>query len=453
VSRGPGPSRPDPLAARRAALRVLFSVAKDQLTFRAAFEHELARRNLDGRDRALAHTLAAGSMKLRRRLDFIVNLYVTSQKRPLPAPIVEILRLGAFQLTELERVPRHAAVSTAVELAKEWGHAGTARLVNAVLRRVAEAPGEWPWPPRKSDPVVHLATVHSYPNWIVRRWLADFGEEEAENLCLAGNRPAGTTLRIEGTPADVRRVRETLRGRGLATTDGRWFDGYVQLSDPPALAGLAELHAGTVTVQNEAAAVAVHLLGPAAGETVIEVGAAPGGKATQAAMRVGPSGQIVAIDKSAQRLVRLGENLGRQKIANVHAVRADGLSLPVREVEKILIDAPCSALGLVHRHPELRWSKEIADVERLAELQLQLLTQAFDRLTPGGRLVYSTCTTTRAENEGVIARLLEARPRAAVLDPRPLLPDGVPATAQWVRIPPDPPGLDGAFACLLLRMP
>jgi 16S rRNA (cytosine967-C5)-methyltransferase len=453
VSRTPGTSRPDPLAARRAALRVLFGVAKDHLTFRTAFERETARRRLEGRDRALAHTLAAGAVKLRRRLDFIVNLYVTSQKRPLPGPILEILRLGTFQLTELERVPRHAAVSTSVELAKEWGHTGTARLVNAVLRRVADAPGDWPWPERKGDAVGHLATVHSYPNWIVRRWITDFGEEQAETLCILGNRPAGTTLRIDGDPAQVLRIRETLRGRGLATKDGRWFDSYASLSDPPAVTGLAELQSGVVTVQNEAAAVAVHLLAPGAGETVVEIGAAPGGKSTQAARRVGPSGMVVAIDKNAERIVRLAANLARQRAANVHPLCADGLSLPIREAPNMLLDAPCSALGLVHRHPDLRWSKEIVDVERLAELQSRLLIEAFDRLAPGGRLVYSTCTTTRAENEGVVARLLESRPRAAVLDPRPLLPEAIPATAQWVRILPDPPELDGAFACLLTRMP
>lgn len=452
MSRSPTPSHPDPLAARRAALRILLAVAKDHLTFRSAFEQEIQRRSLEPKDRALAHTMAAGTLKLRRRLDFLLALYITTKQKPLPLPITEILRLGAFQLTELERVPRHATVSTAVELAKQWGHAGTARLVNAVLRRVAEAPGDWPWPARKDDVVQHLATVHSYPNWIVRRWVTDFGEEEAEDLCIRGNRPAGVTLRIDGTPEEVDRIRETLRGRSHACTDGRWFKEYLHLQDSPAPGLLRELQTGTATVQNESAAIAAALLCLAPGALSVEIGAAPGGKATRAARTVGPAGCVVAIDKSAERLERLIANLRRQQITHVHPVVADGLALPLGTAERILLDAPCSALGLVHRHPDLRWDKEKADVDRLADLQTALLTAAFDRLAIGGRLVYSTCTTTRAENEGVVARVLESRPRASVIDPRPSLPDGVPATAQWVRITPDPPQLDGAFACVLTRM-
>lgn len=443
----------DPLAARRAALRILLAVAKEQLPFRTAFAQEMQKRQLDPKNLALAHTLAAGTLKLRRRIDFIIAGYVTTKQKPLPLPITEILRLGAFQLTELERIPRHAAVSTAVELAKQWGHAGTARLVNAVLRRVAEAPGDWPWPARKEDVVQHLATVHSYPNWIVRRWVTDFGEEEAEDLCIRGNRPAGVTLRIDGPAEEISRIRETLRGRGHASTDGRWFKEYAHLADPSALAGLRELQTGIATVQNEAAGIAVCLLELEPGETSVDIGAAPGGKATQAARRVSPKGCVIALDKSKDRLARLVANLNRQKITNVHPVAADGLAPPLGRAGKILLDAPCSALGLVHRHPDLRWEKEIADVDRLADLQTSLLTAAFDCLTVGGRLVYSTCTTTRAENEGVVARLLENRPQASVVDPRPLLPPDFPATAQWVRITPDPPRLDGAFACVLTRMP
>jgi len=186
---------------------------------------------------------------------------------------------------------------------------------------------------------------------------------------------------------------------------------------------------------------------------MVDIGAAPGGKATHAARDVGPNGCVVAIDKSPDRMRRLSSNLARQSLPQVRPVVADGLALPIGTAGKILLDVPCSALGLVHRHPDLRWSKELADVDRLADLQLALLTAAFDRLGDSGRLVYSTCTVTRAENESVVARLLEARPRASVLDPRPSLPDGIPATAQWVRITPDPPQHDGAFACVLTRMP
>jgi 16S rRNA (cytosine967-C5)-methyltransferase len=441
----------DPLAARRAALRILLAASGGDLRFDTAFEREMRRRPLGRKDRALARNLAAGSLKLRRRLDFQIDQFLEARHKPLPAPIQQILRLGTYQLRELTRVPRFAAVNTSVELAKQWGHTGTARLVNAVLRRVADFAGTWPWPRRSEDPVNHLATLYSYPNWIVRHWITERGEETAEKFCRLGNRPAGLTLRRAKEDHWPQPTLNPLVKAATEVVAARWFNEYRFLPDPPAVADIPAIAAGEATVQNEAAAAAVYLLDLKPGDTLLEVGAAPGGKATHAARFVGEAGRVIALDANARRMRRLRENLNRMKLGQVRMVRADGTRPPFAGLSKILLDTPCSGLGLLHRHPDLRWQKDIVDIERLAELQYSLLQAGIDALAPGGLLVYSTCTTTQLENEGQVARLLEAREDVTVVDPRPLLPQGLPANPSWVVIEPDPPQLDGAFACCLKK--
>jgi 16S rRNA (cytosine967-C5)-methyltransferase len=338
-----------------------------------------------------------------------------------------------------------------VELAKQWGHTGTARLVNAVLRRVADFSGTWPWPKRPEDPVNYLATVYSYPNWIVRHWITERGEEAAERFCRLGNRPAGLTLRRVNEDHWPEPALNPLSRVAANIVTARWFDEYKFLPDPPPIADIAAVATGEATVQNEAAATAVYLLDLKPGDTLLEVGSAPGGKATHAARLVGREGRVVALDINTRRLRRLRENVTRTKLAQIQLLKADGTRLPCAGLRKVLLDTPCSGLGLLHRHPDLRWQKDIKDIERLAELQYALLQAGIDALAPGGVLVYSTCTTTRQENEGQIARLLEARTDVTVVDPRPLLPDGLPAGPSWIQIEPDPPQLDGAFACCLKK--
>ena len=430
-------------------MRTLLTAEEHDLRFETAFDRQLKSHALSRKDRSLAHQLGAGTMKLHRKLDYMIEQLVEKRHRPLPRTIQQILRLGLFQLTELDRVPRHAAVSTAVDLAKQWGHAGTARLVNAVLRKVADGRAEFKWPKRADDPANYLAIFYSYPDWITERWVRELGEEEAERYCEIGNGEGGLTLRLNTGKRDPADTRKQLGGAGWESVPGRWFDHYIFLPDPPPVRELRPVSAGDATVQNEAAAAAVRLLDVQPGETVVEIGAAPGGKCSAIAELTGESGAVVAIDLNPRRMRRVVQNLERLEIGHVFPVVADGLKLPLRGVKKILLDTPCSGLGLLHRHPELRWQKQTTDIERLAELQFSLLSAALEAVEPGGRVVYSTCTTTREENEGVIARLLESRSDVSVVDPRPLLPEGMAASAHWVSITPDPPQIDGAFACAL----
>lgn len=441
----------DDLSARRAALRVLLSAGAGELLFDIAFDRELSRRPLSHKDRALALHIAAGTLKLRRRLDYLIDQFLDTRHKPLPVPIQQILRMGVFQLTELSRVPKFAAVNTSVDLAKQWGHAGTARLVNAILRKVSGHEGEWKWPSRKSDPVQHLGTVFSYPNWLIRHWILEHGEEQTETLCRAGNRPSGVTVRLTHDTEWSKHHSTELGRQSGSVVEGRWFSEYRFLPESPAVGSLKGIASGEMTVQNEASAIATYLLDIQPGDMVLDIGAAPGGKSTHMARMTGETGRVIALDLNSRRMQRLRDNIARTGFSQVVPVRADGRALPVTGIEKVLIDAPCTGLGLIHRHPDLRWGKSMEDIERLSKIQFDLISSALNSIKPGGRVVYSTCTTTPQENQGVIARILQERTDVTSVDPRPLLPKGVPATAHWVSIEPDPPQIDGAFACCLKK--
>jgi 16S rRNA (cytosine967-C5)-methyltransferase len=283
-------------------------------------------------------------------------------------------------------------------------------------------------------------------------WWEEFGREGTLSRCKAGNRRAGTTLRLTRAGSWQQEQLDWLAKLHTESKPARWFGEYRYLSESPDVAPLFESHGEDLVVQNESAAAAVYLLELKEGETLIDVGAAPGGKTSHALKFLGPAGKLLGLDNNPRRMRRLVENLRRVGSGHTLLVRADGRHLPVRSAGKILLDAPCTGLGLLHRHPELRWQKRAEDLPRLAALQAELLEACVQALSPGGRLVYSTCSTARAENEDQIGNLLKWHPELTAVDPRPLLPEGVPGGPQWVKIDPDPPRLDGAFACALAKL-
>ena len=329
--------------ARRVALRVLDRIDDQGAYANLVLGGELERSRLDERDRAFATDLVYGVTRLRRRLDHLVDRFLL---RPVDPPVRAALRLGAYQLHELH-TPPHAAVSATVDAVGERRVRG---LVNAVLRRVAEAPvadGAWP----------DLATRLSYPDWLVERVITDLGEAEAVAALEAMNEPAGVSVRD---------------------------DGYVQ---DPASQFVAEL------------------VGAQPGERVLDVCAAPGGKATAMA---GAGALVVAADVRRSRARLVSANAARLGLAgSLATIVADGTAAPLRQgsFDRVLLDAPCSGLGALRRRADARWRIEPDAVARLAALQRQLLAAAADLVRPGGVLVYSVCTLTEAEGPDVTTAL------------------------------------------------
>jgi 16S rRNA (cytosine967-C5)-methyltransferase len=374
--------------ARRAAHAVVLRTLVDGAYADRALHGEA--RGLDPRDRALAKQLAFGTVQRRLTLDHVIAAHVD---RGLDPGVRAALQLGLFQLLFLDGVAAHAAIGEAVELAKPSpGH----RLVNAVLRRVQREGAELP-----SDATPEGASIrHSHPRWIVERWWDWLGPEATRALLAADNEPAELALRVN-TLVDYDLDDVPGRREGEAIVVDGAFDA---LAHP----GYA---AGAFTPQSRASQLVARVLAPAPGERVLDLCAAPGGKTTHLAALMEGTGEVVAVERHPQRARALRATAARMRVANVTVVTADAKDYDgAGRFDRVLLDPPCSGLGTLRSHPDLRWRMSPAGVERLAAEQDALLASARRALAPGGALVYSVCTLSPREERLVTASVQRTFP-------------------------------------------
>jgi len=434
--------------ARVAALEAMRAIRAGALADRAFDD---AARALDARDRAWLHELLYGLLRLRGRIDHILS---GLSKRPLTAldpDILDILRLGAYQLLEMGSVPSYAAVSESVELAKR-SHRSAAGFVNGVLQSLRRAGSASTFPPLEADAAAHLSTWGSHPRWLVERWIAQSGADDAARLVAANNTRPALYLRALGD--DVAGVRARLESAGVATEALPWAPQALHVIEGSVADALA---AAPVIVQDPAAGLVATFGDDAAATSIVDVAAAPGGKALAlahaAAERV-----VFAADVSRSRMSRLLENARRLQrpapegtgVARVRAVVADGRSPPFRSADLVLLDAPCTGTGTLRRHPDGRWRLQPQDLAALASLQVELLDAAAALVRPGGLLVYSTCSLEPEENEVQVKRLLERNPEL-VLEPVRGADASLVGADGMLRVLPHVHGVDGAFMARLRR--
>jgi 16S rRNA (cytosine967-C5)-methyltransferase len=422
------------LASRRAAYTVLAQVRAGR-PFEAALDRAV--RALPEADRRLAHELAAGVLRSQTALDERLAPLVPRGWASVAPELKEVLRLGAFQLTALDRVPAHAAVDTSVALAKETGGPRAGGFVNAVLRRVGRLAE---FEPEASS---SLASAESHPPWLVQRWLDRFGPGETEALLRWNN----TRPRLVLQPA-----RST-----MAELEAQWKAAGIEVEPAPFGAGLVTdrtrpqelpgFDRGDFIVQDPAQALLARFAELAPGGTLYDACAAPGGKAIALGR---DTGRVVAGDVSRTRARRLAENLRRAGTEHEFAVLADALAPPVRPVEAVLLDAPCLGTGTFARHPDARWRVTPEALTTLAERQATLLDRVAEVVATGGLLLYSTCSIEPEENRDQVERFL-ARWPAFRREPNDTMPSELTTAEGDLMTLPQRHHMDGAYAARLRR--
>jgi 16S rRNA (cytosine967-C5)-methyltransferase len=425
------------LAARRAALHALRDVRGGR-PFQAALDRAV--RRLGDPDRRLVHELAAGVLRGQTALDARLAPLVPRGWASVAPELQEVLRLGAFQLTALDRVPAHAAVDTSVALAKEAGGARAGGFVNAVLRRLGQAV---PSPAVAESSAAGLAATASHPPWLVERWLARFGPDETDALLRWNNtRPM---LVLQPARASAERLERRWREAGIETRAAPFEAGLVtDRTRPQSLPGYTEGH---FMVQDPAQALLARFAALPAGVTVFDACAAPGGKAIALGRA---AGWVVAGDASRARVRRLAENLRRAGSGREYPVVADARRPPVRPADAVLLDAPCLGTGTFARHPDARWRVTPDALGRLARRQTELLEGAATAVAPGGILLYSTCSIEPEENAEQVNRFLERHPEFH-REASPRFPAELLSAEGDLAILPQRHGVDGAFAARLRR--
>ncbi|HUR94664.1 MAG TPA: transcription antitermination factor NusB [Gemmatimonadales bacterium] len=437
----------DGLAPRRAALSTLKQV-RAGTPFEAALDRAVKR--LPEQDRRLVHELAAGVLRRQSALDAQLTPLVPRGWDGVAAELKEVLRLGAYQLTALDRIPPHAAVDTSVALAKEAGGARAGGFVNAVLRKVgreaASRGGTVKGAPRDDgvEPSAgSLARDQSHPAWLVERWLERFGAEGTAKLLDWNNtRPR---LVLQPARATLEELSRRWSDAGIEVTPAPFGAGLVTgQSRPQALPGYDE---GGFIVQDPAQSLLTRYADLPPGATIYDACAAPGGKTIALGRR---AGRVVAADSSRPRVRRLAGNLRRAGSGHEHAVVADARQAPIRPTEAVLVDAPCLGTGTFARHPDARWRVTPQALGALAERQAELLEQASTAVAPGGLLVYSTCSIEPEENGQQVDSFLARHPEFR-REPSETFPPTLLSPEGDMMILPQQHHMDGAYAARLRR--
>jgi 16S rRNA (cytosine967-C5)-methyltransferase len=447
--------------ARLAAYEALLAVTSR----RADLPDTLARARTrldDERDRALAAEIAAGTLRWMGALDAIITAFTGKPLARLDVEVLTILRLSAYQLLHLDRVPAPAVVHDAVELARRERKRSAAGLVNALLRRIDRERGRLPLPPRPDLPdaapsaaLDYLSVAGSHPRWLVERWMARAGFAAVEAWTKFDNTAAPLTLRANTLLIQRDELADRLAAHDVSTERTRYApDGLVVRGGNPLRTPLAE--SGLFFVQDEASQLVAVAAGVQPGERVLDACAAPGGKTLVMAGALRQQGLLVAADARPRRVALLRDTLRRGGAPWVHTIRLDATGpLPFGAVfDCVLLDAPCSGLGTIRRDPEIRWRRTPADLERLAAVQDAMLDAAAAVVRPGGRLVYATCSSEPEENEERVAAFLARRSDFALRPPGGAggrLLEPVVNSDGFLRTWPYAHDLEAFFAALLVR--
>jgi len=435
---------------RNAAVDVLLRVFYGGAYLNIALDNAIRKSKPSERGRRFLTQLVYGTVRHKTLCDHVLAGRLHQPLDQLPRPVLAVLRMGVFQALFLDGVTFPAMVHTSVELARYRGHAGMARVANAVLRRVPKTLGEVSLPPRDEDFAGHLAVRYSIPEWLVRRWIEEFGEAGAETVCAASNTEGPVTIRVNTMRTSVeamlgvfnekepRAVKRTPVPEELTLLGGL----------PPARS--KRFAEGDFFVQDAASMLPPHLLQPHSGERVLDLSAAPGGKSTHIAQLTGDAAHVFAADIHPRKLGLVCKNAARLGLEHVYPVCGDGRLAPFRGgFDRVLVDAPCSGLGTLRRHPDLKWRIEPGDIERLAALQVELLRSAVDLCKNDGLVVYSVCTFTPAETTGVADAVIQS----GNVSPE----EGPEWLSQWqispgqYRILPENEGLDGFYLIRLRK--
>lgn len=440
------------MSARELALQVLRMVEEEGAYANLALNQVLEKYRPGKLDRAFATELTYGTLRTRNTLDWVLGQFV---KKPLSSQTIvlrNILRLGVYQMMFMSKVPVSAACNEGAEMARRHGHTGAVKFVNGVLRNVARQINEIKFPEPAEDLVAHIALRYSHPAWLVEDWLARFGPEETIALCRADNEAAPNTVRTNTLRLTRDELADSLREKGLTVRETDFAPEGLNLEGFLSFNSLAAFKEGLFQVQDESSMLAGRALAPQPGARVLDACGAPGGKTTHLAALMENQGEILAVDVHPHKLRLIEENCRRLGVGIVRGLTADAAALPedLHEwADFVLVDAPCSGLGVLRRRPDARWRKEPDQLPAIVSLQAEVLTGAARCLKKGGVLVYSTCTISRAENLGQVEHFLACHPDFILEDLTPYLPAALDEQGTmsdgYLEILPHRHGMDGFF--------
>lgn len=445
--------------ARSCAVKILCRCERSDAYLDKLIDSELRNSNLNDFDKSLLNELTHGVIRWMRRLDWFLNGFYRGQYEKCLPEVKNAMRVALYQILFLNKIPYSAAVNEAVEFIKKIRDDKHAGVVNGLLRTIIRTLDALVWPTREIDEVNYLGIIQSHPNWMVRRWIARFGFDDAQKLCEANNKRPFITLRVNRNKTSVEELVKHLNERNIQFRQGNYLDYFLSIKAMSKIYDDDFFKKGFFTIQDESAGLISHLVAPREDELVLDVCSAPGGKSSHLYEIMKGRGKIVAIEKYSSRVETMKKNFERLGMENILAFQED-LNEPktdlfknklINKANKVLVDAPCSGLGILSKKPDIKWKREPEDIYKLQKLQLELLEISSKFVKTGGALIYSTCTIESDENSDVIHKFLENHSEFEIDNAKNYVPENVVNDEGFIEVFTYKHQIDGSFGARLRK--
>lgn len=392
---------------RGIALNLLLESHKTGKYIDRLLTKSLSNNFIQDQDKRFLMELVKGTTRMQGLLNFYVKELIKGRLKNVKISLRYILIIGLYQLIYMDSVPAYAAINESVKLAKKFGNERDGGLVNAVLRNFERSKTELKDKIESFPDKMRISIKYSHPEWLIKRWIDRFGKKDTENLCSYNNSVPRISVRLNKLLKKHPKIRNLMNEEPYKIVKSKFLENYYTIEKGSNYLIWEAFDDGEVTIQDVSAGLAVRLLAPAAGETVIDLCAAPGGKTGAIAESMGDRGKVVAVDSDEYRLSLVREQEERLGLNSIEYIHGDGSAVELPLADRILVDAPCSGTGVFAKRADIRWQRKESDIEDLIKIQLKLLQHASEHLKKSGILVYSTCTMEQEENWGVIDKFLK----------------------------------------------
>lgn len=438
--------------ARGLAIKILNRVERTDAYLEKLINNELRSGDLSDQDKGLLNELVTGVVRWQLKLDWVLNGFYRGNFPKADVNVKNAMRVALYQLMFLDRIPHHAAVNEAVEFVKRMRNERYAGVVNGVLRNILRHLHEIRYPDRGEALVHHLSVVYSHPTWIVKRWLERYGEEQTEKMLIVNNEKPSLSVRINKIKIQPAEFISMLDKEGLEYTPSSYLDYYVHLHGTGAMVQLDLFRKGYFSIQDESAGLAGKLLDPQPHERIIDLCSAPGGKTMHLAELMHNTGEVISVEKYPSRADLVKNAAERLGLKNIKIVAEDVNDFDTAIADRVLVDVPCSGLGVLRKKPDIKLKRDVTDIAKLTEIQYRLLEKAASLTKPGGVLVYSTCTIEPEENEAIVQQFLENNKNYALDDPSHFISKSFVTPRKTIETYPHIHHMDGSFAARLKRL-
>lgn len=443
---------------RELALKVLVDILKNGAYSNISLNECFNKNLLESRDRAFITELVYGVLKNKERLDYVISIFSNLKIRKISVWILNILRIGIYQLLFMNKVPVSASVNESVKLAKKYGHIHSVKFVNGVLRNVSKNIDNIDYTALDKDQIEYLRVWYSYPRWLVKKCVNDFGYEFTKDFLESSNKKPEFCVRVNTLKTTVEKLIEMFESRGIKARKSKVSD-YGLIIDNPYDITNSELYKnGYFTIQDESSMLVASVLEPKEGDIVVDVCAAPGGKTGHIAEIMKNKGVVYSRDCHQHKIDLINAMAKRLGLSNIQAKMFDATNIDydlLLKANKVLVDAPCTGLGIIRRKPDIKWTKESTDICDISKIQYIILENAAKYLKVGGTLVYSTCTISKEENIDVVNKFLDNHKNFKFDSIEKGIPESLRSDTKdkgYVNFYPNLHGIDGFFIAKMKKI-